>query len=176
MTYNSDTTSENRPDYDGLREYDLSVEGQAQRVHELEELLELAEGTAENVGKLADSVDRGRTQAWIATILASFFFSILASGLSYVFTTSVRVDSSLYYIIAAAASLNALVAVAFMMVFINRTAYVKRVKRDLMVEIDIQHRLVSMIDQQMQRVVHGGEYSPVHRAIVDIRVRRMMRY
>lgn len=175
MNYDFDTSPQSDPDFDAQIEYDIAMQDQAQRVHELEELLAMAESTAANVDRLADSVDRGRTQGWVATILASLFFSILVGGISYVFTMSIHVDSSLYYIIAAVASLNALVAIAFMMVVINRSAYVRRVKRDLMVEVDIQHRLISMIYQQIQRVLHGGEYSPVHRAIVDIRVRRMMR-
>lgn len=172
MNYTSDST----PDYDEQMEYDISRQGQAQRVHELEELMELAEASAANVDRLSDSVDRGRSQSWLLIILVSFLSAVLAASVTLIQNKELQFDSSFRYVFMASGFLVIVFLVSFSMTVVNRTSRVKRLKRDLMVEVDIHHRLISMIDQQLQRVIHSGDFSPVHRAIIDIRVRRMMRY
>ena len=57
-----DFIPEYRKDYEEQMEYDTSLQDQAQRVHELEELLEIAEASAGNIDRLLDSVDQSRSK------------------------------------------------------------------------------------------------------------------
>ena len=172
MNYDADSAH----DYDGAIDYEKFREGQDQRVRELEELMELAEASTANVDRLSDSVDRSKNQSWLAVIFISFLSAVLAGSATLIQTKNIQFDTVSQYVLVASLLLSLVFLISFSITIVNRTSRIKRLKRDLMVETDIHHRLLSMIDQQLQRVVHGGNYSPVHLAIIDIKVRRMMRY
>ena len=170
-----DFIPEYRKDYEEQMEYDTSLQDQAQRVHELEELLEIAEASAGNIDRLLDSVDQSRSKFWSLTAGASLLLSVMGVLLAFFYANTLRAEYLLNYSYVFGSFFFFLIFVSYLMGARKHISHISRLKRDLSVEVDIHHRLISMIDQQLQRVSHGGYYSPVHRAIIDIRVRRMMR-
>lgn len=164
-----------REDFDEQMEYETSMQGQAQRVHELEELLEIAEASAGNIDRLSDAVDQSRSKLWSLTAGASLLLSVVGVLLVFVSGNTLRAEYLLNYSYVFGAFFFFLIFISYLMGARKHVSHISRLKRDLSVEVDIHHRLISMIDQQLQRVAHGGYYSPVHRAIIDIKVRRMMR-
>lgn len=167
---------ESDQEYDQETEYEIARQSQSQRVRELEELMQLAELSAENVDKLSDAVDHSKTQGWKAAFVVSLLMALLSGGLTILSNKDLQFSTYLYYTLFACVFLIVVVVALVAMVVFTRAKRTSRLRRSLIVEIDIHHRLISMIDQQLQRVIHSGEFSPVHRAIIDIKVRRMMRY
>lgn len=166
---------ERNQDFEEQMEYEFAMQDQAQRVRELEELLTIAEASAENVDKLSEAVDQNRSKLFIATAVMIFLLAVFGGAAFLYFVGGFGVGLVYNYLSVVSVSFVCLVFFPFLIILRKYSLQISRLKRGLSVEVDIHHRLISMIDQQLQRVTYGGYYSPVHRAIIDIRVRRIMR-
>lgn len=145
------------------------------RVQELEELLTLGEASTATLDKISQVVDKFRTQTMLSLIVGYVVGAIAVGCVSMILDRKAASDTALFYLLLGGAGLGFVVTTALIATVFTRFRQNRNALRELRVERDIHSRLISMIDQQMQRVIHSENISPVMRATFEIRVRRMER-
>lgn len=144
-----------------------------QVVQELEGLLNLAEASVHSIDKLMHALARAKASFYIACIA---FYVVLVSIAGFIWGgyRSGDVISSLS-ITAAVCGLGIIFCLAMLWYVRVRLSYQRALKRELSVELDVRERLVSLIHEQLQRVVFEDSISAVTRAMFEIRIRRLDR-
>ncbi|UXL37476.1 hypothetical protein N7D90_18120 [Pseudomonas fragi] len=148
---------------------------QKERAKELEELIALAESSTLSLDKLSKEIQSNDAKILATTLFASAVLSIVAGGFVFFAGNSVFLSEGNIYILGS-------VLVGSFLLFLGATWFLVslrkrgvKLKYDRLIELDIQRRLISMIDQQVSRVMSFGGFSPVNRVIIDIKVKRMAR-
>lgn len=144
-------------------------------VKELEDLLVLAETSAETIDRLVAMVDKVRVSLLGSVAVVYILASAGALALMRSFTAFEGASSGaeLWLLGLGAASISLAVGAAYLgySLFLRLT----KARRELTVEKDIHDRIVSMIDSHKRRVYEYEALSPVALATFEIRMRRLDR-
>ncbi|QJI19944.1 MULTISPECIES: hypothetical protein [unclassified Pseudomonas] len=148
---------------------------QQERVKELEELIALAESSTFSLDKLSSELQNNDTKILAAALFASAVLSIVAGIFVFFAGNSVVLSEENFYMFGSVlvGSFLLFLGAAWFLVSLRKRGV--KLKYDRLIELDIQRRLISMIDQQVSRVMSFGGFSPVNRVIIDIKVKRMAR-
>jgi nitrate reductase gamma subunit len=143
-------------------------------VKELDGLIELAEECVKKIDSLTASIEKMRVYNIVLFAIAAL---MLSAGLGMLldvrkaditfFTASPGVFAFLFFLFAMTVGVAWTVAAGQAR---RRTLY-----RELFAERDVHHRLISLLHEQTQRVAHRNAVSPVTHAMIEIRIRRLMR-
>ncbi|WP_139188771.1 hypothetical protein [Variovorax sp. OV700] len=143
---------------------------------ELDELIALAEQTTASKDALETELEKGRSQLWLlfsVTTVGSVIsmmaaISALLGGFQLAQYT---IPSQIILIVMAL-----LFSVGGGYMITRRISFLQHIKRDLQLEREICLSLLSMIDDQIQRVLRRQTLSPVALATIQIRIKRLDRF
>ncbi len=150
------------------------IEKHAKIEKELFDLIELAEISTKQIDNLSKTLESYRN------IIMFFYLFLIASSLIlyYSLYRYARFDfrqqsEADLFLVLIAVAISLIVGFAF--VIYRRVVFSRKLSRELNVERDIQIRLMSLIDDQRQRVETLTEISPVAQATLEMRLRRLDR-
>lgn len=139
------------------------------RLNELEALISMAEEVAGKIDALTEIIAKHRSQTLSQTLF--IYGTIFGSATGYFLLKDITSGSR--FIVLLLGAVLTVVFAAFIRTLYGRQQVLSRIRRELMIEYQIQDNLISLIDQQIKRVT--DDVSPVHLALFDIRVRRLER-
>lgn len=153
--------------------YNSSSDNLSSVIKELDDLINLAEGSAKNVDHLQGTKEKYRFRSMLSLatgygLLALSF--LIYTNPSYVFKGDIPVFLEITPVIIGLFIFMGLFYWSFIMITKSR-----KIIGNLRVEHDIHERLLSMIDDQFKRAKLYGVLSPVSEATMEIRIRRLNR-
>lgn len=142
---------------------------------ELDALVSLAEDSTTRIDQLVESRDRAQMQFWL--YLVGAYFAVVTATATLIWLKEQQHTAPTFVLaIVAIGAVVALIGTGGLALLGRaRRQRVNQMRRDEMSERAIQHRLVSLIDDQMRRVEHRGEMSALALATLEIRLRRLDR-
>lgn len=143
-------------------------------VQELEGLIKLAEECVNKIDSLTAAIDKVRVYFSVILML-----SILMLGACLGFMYDVNKTNVTFFNATPVVFLLLLLACSLILgmswaVASGRSRY-RSLKRELFAERDVHDRLITLIHEQSQRVAHRRAVTPVTFAMLEIRIRRLMR-
>lgn len=143
-------------------------------VQELEGLIKLAEDCVNKIDSLTAAIEKVRVYFLVLLMLL-----IIMLGACVGFVFDVHKDNVTFF----SASLGTLLFLLFACTFSIGVVWAiasgrsrfRYLSRELFAERDVHGRLITLIHEQAQRVAHRRAVTPVTYAMLDIRIRRLMR-
>ncbi|WP_336234208.1 hypothetical protein [Enterobacter bugandensis] len=141
-------------------------------IEDFEKLLELAEESSKKIDILLQVREKQKMRS-IFSILVVYAFAVF----TYFFTKYVFVGSYFMSSYKEAYAMVLLISVGFVSFWIIYKNYffVRKIIRELRIERNIHETLISMLDDQKQRLYHSEQISSVAFAIYEIRMQRLDR-
>lgn len=137
---------------------------------ELEGIIKLAEESSANIDKIVSSINRIRQQNVFMSLAAYIVISTMGY-LAYSFDVSGDISKPLKLTIFT----SIIILFVFFYVLMKKVQQIRYLRRSLRVEEDIHHKLIIMLDEQLERVKAETNLSPVVRATAEMRIRRLDR-
>lgn len=158
-------------------EYDsgfCDIESDKQIAHELNGLIELAEECVNKIDTLTMALEKVRVYFMVLLVVSTLMAVACAGFALDVMKSNMTIfdagPGKLIFLAFCSAMTIGIVWVLAAGVSRRRTLV-----RELYAEKDVHDRLITLIHEQMQRVAHRSAVSPVSFAMLQIRVRRLMR-
>ncbi|CAK7066679.1 MAG: hypothetical protein CITR_02955 [Citrobacter freundii] len=143
------------------------MEWESNVIKDFEQLLAMAEESSEKIDSLLQIREKQKLRLIVFTI---FTYSFAATLAIFKFYSSLIPQFRIVFILA-----SVIVIGACLWVIIKNIFIIKKMNRELHIEKDIHERLISLLDEQKQRLYQIESLSPVAHAVYEIRMRRIDR-
>ncbi|QOD82209.1 hypothetical protein [Chromobacterium haemolyticum] len=139
------------------------------RLKELEDLISMAEVVAQKIDMLTELAAKHKSQVLIQTTIA--YIITTSSVFGYYLIQKQDIFSTFANLILV--TIFSIAFILFSFVMRGRLQIISGIRSELRVEHQVQNSLISLIDQQVKRVLN--DISPVDFALMEIRIRRLER-
>ncbi len=147
-----------------------------QVVREYEQLIELANQSAEAIDAMQTERDKGRTTSLIGLICAYVLIGLPLAFIANLKNGAIFGQSNISNTIVFIGCLvSSMLSIFALFLAWSRLKRVRYVRKALDTEVEIHHRLLSLIDEQKKRVETFSHLSPVSMATLEMKVMRLHR-
>lgn len=147
-----------------------------QVVAEFEELIQLAQQSAQTIDMMQSEADKARAESLFGLLMSYILLGAPISAIAYFRTKEPFSVQTTYGILTLIGCfISAILAIFAFYVVWNRLKRARYQRETLKTEVEIHQRLLSLIDQQKNRVETLTDLSPVMMATLDMKTMRLYR-